>query len=336
MSLRQVFFSIGFLSLVLFNLQLPKVQAKYDPRSVPNNQFGIHVVDPTDIDGVQKLINSNGGSWGYIKFVIPETDRNTDKWNTVFKELRRRRLIPIVRIATRMEDNGWAIPTEQTIKDWPAFLNSLSWPTENRYVVLFNEPNHAAEWGGEINPVDFAHKTVELAQKLKATSDDYFILPAGMDVSADTNGQSLSADKYLKEIKDKVPEFFEIIDGWTSHSYPNPAFSGPPTATGRGTLRSFLWEMDYLRSLGINKNYPIMIGETGWAHKEGVVNNSSLLSSDTVADYIQAAGNSVWRNPQVFAVVPFLYDYQAQPFDVFSWKKIIVINFMISILLIKG
>jgi hypothetical protein len=312
--------SQGIVMLLFLFLSMP-AHAKYDPRTVPNNQFGIHVVDPTDLDGVEKLVNSNGGEWGYVKFVIPETDRNTGKWDSVFRELRRRKIIPIVRIATRVGDNGWEKPTEETLRDWPAFLNSLSWPIENRYVILFNEPNHAGEWGGEIDPYDFAQKSIHLAKKLKEASEDYFILPAGIDVSAQSDGRSMSADTFLREIYKKLPEYFTIFDGWNSHSYPNPAFSAPPSASGRGSLRSFEWESHLLRSLGVTKTYPILIGETGWAHKEGIANTPSLLPTKTVANYIKIAGETIWQHPNIFAVIPFIYDYQEHPFDIFSWKK---------------
>ncbi|MCX8009090.1 MAG: hypothetical protein N3A54_05335, partial [Patescibacteria group bacterium] len=286
-----------------------KIFAIYDPRTVPNNQFGIHVVDFSDFDGIEQLINSSGGSWGYVKFVITEGERNTGKWNTVFRELRRRKLIPIVRIATRIGDNGWEKPTEESMKDWPAFLNSLSWPIQNRYVILFNEPNHAGEWGGEIDPIDFAKKSVFLARKLKESSEDYFLLPAGLDVSAQTDGRSMSADTFLKEIKTHVPEYFDVFDGWTSHSYPNPAFSAPPKASGRGSLRSFEWEKMFLRSLGITKDYPILIGETGWTHNQGIAKTPQLLSPQTVASYITQAGETVWRHKDIFAVTPFVLNY---------------------------
>ncbi len=317
--IRYAIFTI-FAIVFIYIFRLP-TQAIYDPRSVPNNQFGIHVVDFSDIDSVEQLVNSNGGSWGYIKFVITEGERNTGKWNTVFREMRRRKLIPIVRIATRMGDNGWEKPTEDSMNDWPVFLNSLSWPVQNRYVILFNEPNHAGEWGREIDPIDFAKKSVYLAKKLKDASNDYFLLPAGLDVSAQNDGKSMRVDEFLRIIHANVPEYFDVFDGWNSHSYPNPAFSAPPTGSGRGSLRSFEWELQFLRSLGVTKDYPILIGETGWAHRDGIAKTPHLLSTETVASYIRIAGETVWRDRRIFAIIPFLFNYQQQPFDIFSWKK---------------
>lgn len=292
-----------------------------DPRSVPNNQFGIHIVDPTDIHGVTELINSNGAAWGYVKVVIPETDRNTDKWNSIFKEFRRKKLIPIVRLATQAKGAIWTKPTPKSIDDWPDFLNSLSWPVQNRYVVLFNEPNHAKEWGGEINPEEFGNVTVDLAKKLKATSADFFILPAGFDVSAASDGLSLDAENYIRRIVAANPEFLSVLDGWNSHSYPNPAFSASPQKTGRGSLRSYEWELTLLRELGETRDLPVLIGETGWTHSDGVEKKPGFLLPDTVASYYEQAGNTVWKDRRIFAVTPFLYNYQGEPFAHFSFRK---------------
>jgi archaellum component FlaG (FlaF/FlaG flagellin family) len=143
-----------------------------------------------------------------------------------------------------------------------------------------------------------------------------------MDVSAQANFESMSADVFLETIKETVPEYFDVFDGWTSHSYPNPAFSSSPYISGRTSIRSYLWERQLLYSLGILKNYPILIGETGWAHNSGLAKTSQYLSPEVIANYIAITGNTVWQDPNIFAITPFLYNYESQPFDVFSWKKI--------------
>lgn len=295
--------------------------ATYDPRSVENNRFGIHIVDPNDLDGVTELINSNNSQWGYIKVVIPETDRNAGKWDSVFREFRRRKLIPIVRIATQAKGPYWEKPTDESLKDWPTFFNALSWPTQNRYIVLFNEPNHAKEWGGELNPEEFGLKTIQLAKILKEASPDYFILPAGLDVSATNTHDTMDAEQFLKRTVASNPEYLSILDGWNSHSYPNPGFSASPNREGRGSLWSFEWELSLLRSLGESRNLPVLIGETGWMHSNGQFINYNLLSPDEVAVNYEIAGKSVWQDKRIFAVTPFLYNYQGEPFAHFSFRK---------------
>jgi len=63
-----------FLSLI-FSLFLfvPRVQAIYDPLSVPNNRYGIHIVDTNDIQALPKLVNFKRWrlgirDYGFVRF----------------------------------------------------------------------------------------------------------------------------------------------------------------------------------------------------------------------------------------------------------------------------
>ena len=56
---------MAFILLVILIVLLPAhVAAAYDPLSVPNNRFGIHIVDPNDVADAAKLVNSSKGDWG--------------------------------------------------------------------------------------------------------------------------------------------------------------------------------------------------------------------------------------------------------------------------------
>ncbi|MEK7597823.1 MAG: hypothetical protein AAB441_04230, partial [Patescibacteria group bacterium] len=102
------------------------------------------------------------------------------------------------------------------------------------------------------------------------------------------------------------------VDGWSSHSYPNPGFSGNPYATGRGTVRTYEWELALLKELGVMKELPVFITETGW--KRG--------SENAVAENFQTAFDQIWGpDSRVVAVTPFVFDYQGPPFLEFSWKR---------------
>lgn len=311
-----------FVFLVVFLCLPSPAYAKYDPLSVPNNKYGIHIVDPNDIGDAASLLNSANGSWGYVTLVIQDDDRDMGKWQRIFNQMRGLKLIPIVRLATHIDGDSWVKPYKDSASDWAKFLHSLNWPTENRYVVIFNEPNHANEWGKSIDPEGYAKTLREHADKLRAVSEDFFILPAGLDVSATSDGKSLDAAVYLSRMLKAEPSLFDVIDGWTSHAYPNPAFSGSPYAVGRGTLRSFQWEIQYLKLLGVSKRLPVFITETGWVHREGVTNNSSLLSSEQVGANMVIAASSIWNDPNIVAITPFVLSYQGLPFDHFSWKKL--------------
>jgi hypothetical protein len=296
-------------------------EAKYDPRVLPNNKFGMHIIDSNDLNDAVWLANSSGGQWGYVTIVISETDKNSGKWQTVMNELRRKRLIPIIRLASTSENDYWTIPTDTASDDWVRFLNSLNWPTENRYVAIFNEPNHAKEWGNTINPENYSDRFLYLAQRLRQSTDDYFILPAAMDASAVTAPGTMDAGEYIKRMVSSHPEMLEYIDGLNSHSYPNPHFSGHPAATGRGSLRTYEWERSLFRSLGLTRDLPVFITETGWQHQNGKIIDYNLLDSETVGQYLGYALENVWSDPDIVAVTPFLLNYQDYPFDHFSWKN---------------
>lgn len=299
-----------------------RIFAIYDPLSVPNNKYGIHTVEAMDIPDIPALVNSAGGDWGYVTIVIGETDRNPDKWQRVFDQMRKLHLIPIIRLATHIEGSAWSKPKPDSFHEWVDFLNKLTWVIKNRYVILFNEPNHANEWGGTINPEEYAQRFVDLATQLKVASTDFFILPAGLDASAANDTEAMDEASFLRRMIVAKPEIGLLIDGWTSHSYPNPGFSGSPYAFGRGTLRTFDWEISFLQSIGITKPLPVFITETGWTHSEGKTTNFSLLTPERVADNIKIAASSVWTDPRIAAITPFVFNYQGLPFDHFSWKKL--------------
>lgn len=304
-------YSLSVLCFLLLSLSTP-AWAIYNPLSVSNNKFGIHSVDPNDFKEIPQLVNSNSGAWGYVTLVITERDRDVGAWSNHFALLRRLNLIPIVRLATHTEGPGWVAPQKEDAEGWARFLNALPWPTKNRYVIPFNEPNHAGEWGGVVNPEAYAEVFAAIAKRLKQANEDFFILPAGLDASAPNGGTTMDEELFLRRVVAAQPAFLALIDGWTSHSYPNPGFSGSPYASGRGTLRTYEWELSLLKNLGLNRDLPVFISETGWAH-------GLRLSPDTIADYITVAGQTVWNDPRIVAVTPFLLQYQHQPFDIFSW-----------------
>lgn len=306
---------------LLFFIFAKNAAGLYDPREVANNRFGIHIIDDNDLEDTKNLVNSSGGDWGYVTLVIREDDRNHEKWQNVFDRLRRSHLIPLVRLATRVERGGWIKPRVDDIGSWVDFLGSLNWVVENRYVIVFNEPNHAKEWGGDLNPEEYAWYLKEFSHRLKERSEDFFILPAGLDASAPNSTATLDELVYLKRMLTKEPDVFAAIDGWTSHSYPNPDFSGSPTAQGRGTVRTYLWELSQLNNFGLTKDLPVFITETGWKHRDGKILNRSYLTPEMVADHFRTAFATAWSDPQVIAVTPFLLNYQDAPFDQFSWRK---------------
>lgn len=318
-------FLIIFCWFFLGSLFPTPAQAITDPQAVPNNKFGIHIISATDNEAsaAAQLVNSTGGDWGYVTFLIEKNDRDHDKWQSFFNNLRRRHLIPIVRIATDPNGENWNVPSDSDAGDWANFLNSLIWPVKNRYVVVYNEPNQGQEWGGRVDPADYAKVLDQTITALKNKNDDFFVLNAGFDASAPSEQPKFEEEEnFLQDMNKAVPGIFNKLDGWVSHSYPNPGFSGSPDDSGKGTIRTWQWEQSLLHSLGVSKQLPIFITETGWKHAEGVYFDKSLPTADQLSSYYQDAFSNAWNSNQIITVTPFLLDYQQSPFDHFSFKKI--------------
>lgn len=313
MLLRNILRSLFLFYILYFIFNIP-VNA-FDVGRL-NNKFGIHLATPSkeELESSAKLVNTHGGTWGYVTVVIQDNDRNKAKWQGAFDRMRELRLIPIIRLATSPVGSYWAKPTEKEIDNWVEFLNSLNWVTKERYVVLFNEPNHSQEWGGELNPEEYARVSYEYAKSLKSSNSDYFIMLAGLDLAAASNGVDLDTYNYISRMYQEKKELLDIVDGLSSHSYPNPGFHGSPYGSGRTSIRGYEWELDVLKEFGVMKDLPVFITETGWRH-DGV-------DSDTIAKYFRIAFEMWQLDDRVRAVTPFILSYQGDPFLNFSWQKL--------------
>ena len=302
-----------FVILITFTIFLTKPMATYavtNPLAVPNNKFGIHISHEHDLESAANLVNSTGGEWGYVTVVIREDEMDQARWQNFMNEAKAKHLIPIVRIATLIKNNHWKKPETQKANGWALFLNSLDWPTQNRYVVLFNEPNHAKEWGNEISPENYASLARTYWEQLKRTSSDFFVLPAALDLAAPDSHDTMSAETFYQKMYASDSLIFTIFDGLASHSYPNPNFCGLPTDSGKTSVRGFEWELSTLQKYDLLPNSPVFITETGW---------SCPLPPTTISSYYQETFGSAWTHPNLVAITPFILSYPSFPFANFSW-----------------
>ena len=295
--------------------------AIYDPLSVPNNKYGIHIVDENDLENAASLVNSTGGDWGYVTMVMRKDDRNLTKWQKIFDQMRSLHLIPLIRLATIMQNDIWQRPDLKEASIWAKYLNNLEWPIKNRYVILFNEPNHAKEWGGIVDPESYANVFASYSAELKKQSEDFFVLAPGLDASAPKSFTTTDEETFLRAMLKTNPNFFDQVDGWVSHSYPNPGYRGNSNDQGKGTIRTFLWEKELLNKLNIFKNLPIFITETGWPHQEGLPANPTYFSADDIPPKILESIQTAWQDENIVAITPFILNYQSYPFSHFSWQK---------------
>ena len=298
---------ISFLFFVISILVLPSTVFANS-----NNKFGIHLSQPTieDIKTAAALLNSNGGDWGYVTLVLQDNDLEHDKWQNIFDELRKLHLIPILRLATHPKGKNWTRSKNEDIKRWVRFLNSLNWVIKQRYIILFNEPNHAQEWGGKTDPVGYTTIAYEFAKELKESNSDYFIMLGALDfVSPHRPPLHESEVRFLRAFVNKKG-LFNYIDGWASHSYPQDYLSPPWKKTAQN-IRNYQWELNFLKRHGVNKDLPVFITETGW-----------LNTARNAGEYIKYAFERVWlKDTRVRAVTPFILNYKTLPFQKFSWIK---------------
>jgi hypothetical protein len=284
------------------------------------NIFGLHLTQTGDLDSARTIINSNGGDWGYVTVVIRTDQLDKNTWQEFFDNCRKYHIIPIIRLATIMENNYWVTPTTSDIDNLANLLNSLNWPMIPKYIIPFNEINHSKEWGGKIDLKSFTDIFIYTSNKFKSLDSNFFILSTPLDLAAPEKlPLNKSAKDVYKEIYAYNPKYFDSFDGLATHSYPNHGYVGTPNDTGQHSIRGYQWELDFIRNLGIYKTYPVFITETGWPHREGVKKDNQLYSISTTVDFFIKA-LEIWQNDdRVMAVTPFIFNYPQPPFDHFSW-----------------
>lgn len=306
--------------LIIFALffllqRTPIAFAIEDPASHPNNKVGIHILFPSELEKAAKLVNSNGGDWGYVTIPIQSGDKDLSKWQNFMDMAGKLHVIPIIRLATEgdyFNTQVWRRPTASDVLDFANFLSSLTWPTKNRYVVIFNEVNRANEWGGTVDPAGYADLLTYASTVFKLRSPDFFIISAGLDNASVNTDIAMNEYTYLEDMESASPDVFNHIDGIGSHSYPNPGFSQPPTRQTSESVDTFSFEQSLISDY-IGKKLPVFITETGWSN--------AALSPSIIASYYTNAFNNVWSDPSVIAVTPFLLDAETAPFSVFSFLQ---------------
>ncbi len=301
-----------FAFLFLFYLALfqSQVLATSDPLTTSNNKIGIHILETSELPKAAEMINHNGGQWGYVTIPLRSNDKDKQKWDNFMLECRKLKIIPIIRLASNMTDSGWTKPTKYELVDFANFLNDLYWPVKNRYIIVFNEPNHANEWQGMVNPGEYAEVLVETSRLFKERNDDFFILPAGLDVAAPNDLSHMNWRTYILAMNAINPKALQSIDGWNSHSYPNPGFSGSPSDRHDHSIVSYIYEKQLVENL-IGKQLPVFITETGWS--------SQVMSDETAANFLKIAFESTWNNnSEIVAVTPFVLMAGDGPFQSFS------------------
>lgn len=294
------------------------------------NKVGMHILNVHELDLAKQVLGDiytvNGSqenqtnqtdqtdqtqSWHYITVPFTLSDLNSlNDWQQFFDQARKKRIIPLVRLTTVFENGAWQQPTRQQIVAQISALGRLQWPTEKKHIIIFNEVNHAAEWGGVIDPVGYADYLHFASHWAKSEDSEFVILPAAMDLAAPNGVKTTEAFTYLNTMIAHNPDVFAAIDIWNSHSYPNPAFSAPPTNGGQNSLRGFEKELEFIEAK-TGKKYPVIITETGWDLRNA--------RQPQLAPYYLYTLQHIWSDSRVLGVTPFILKGDPGPFSGFGF-----------------
>lgn len=280
-----------------------------------NNRFGVHILFPEETKLAAELVNSGGGDWGYVVIPVQSVDRNREKWQSFMNDCRNLHLIPIIRLATYPEGSFWTKPNTWEAVDFANFLHDLDWPTKKKIIAVYNEPNHANEWGGEVNPFEYAEVLNDTIEQFKKRDANFVMVNAGFDASAPSAGQNpiISMDEYefMGDMALAVPDIFRKIDAFNSHSYGNPGFSANPSYPTRYNVNAYQYELSFLQNYYGIYGLNVYITETGWKR-------NIYLSEPKIAEYYKTAYTEIWTEEYVKAVAPFLLRADAGGFEGFS------------------
>lgn len=297
-------------------------------RGSANNKVGMYVQNSGDqISAASGLINSNGGDWGYVLLTMNLNDRGGGTWQNLFDAAANSHVIPVIQLFNAGSCNA----DDMDFDGLAEMLNGLKWPSAHRYISIFNEVNAGDYWCGNASGESYAKALDKAIRAFKDKSSDFFIMPAAFNSSARTGAVSnekaayIGEDLFLSQMNSAVPGIFTKIDGWASHSYPQPNFSGAIYG-GRDSIINYNWELGLLRNLGVG-TLPVFITETGWLHREGQescgqYSQGGLLSADAVAARYQDAYTNYWlRDSKVVAVMPFIWASNDACAAGFAWQK---------------
>jgi len=275
--------------------------------------LGIHILHPYEISDVITLLRTeeNKDQWTYVTIPFGLSDlEKKDEWQGFMDKCRENKIIPLVRLVTKPEGPIWKIPTKKEIVDMSTALSALHWPTDERIIIVFNETNHAKEWGGKIDPVGYGQILRFTSEWFRTEKHRYVVLPAAMDLAAPTGGSTHEALSYWKKVFESDPELLTMIDAWNSHSYPNPGFSSSPYRNTQNSMRGFQHELAFLKK-NYDKDFNVYITETGW------VDNGA--TSRNLEAYYKYADENIWNDTRIKAVTPFLLRGAPGPFADFSF-----------------
>lgn len=268
------------------------------------------------LDRVRELM----GPGAYVKQLFyrinPDTPGPQSCWVEFVNACYDRDLIPIVRLQGEFGGPNWNKPPASAPGDYTAIAQAYARVVAGLprrgdrplFVEVWNEPNLDIEWGGEANPVEYAHFLVDVAAALRALGDRRIVVLNG--------ALSPGGDYYSLSFIDAmatVPGAMEAFDVWAAHPYPG---NHPPEYNIHDdtaplypelTIDGYMLELARLAAHG-RSNVRVLLTETGYALGQNNFGFQGYPPIDEAnrADYIARAFRDYWsRWPEVWGVCPF-------------------------------
>lgn len=270
------------------------------------SKLGVHILETEELTAVASLLPEGG----FITVPVRLDQLEAKKWQKFFDEASQFNFTPIIRLATSHNGKYWERPTRYEIVKFAGFFSGLEWRRDELIVMAFNEPNHAPEWGGKVDPEDYGERLLFLLNWFKTEPKKYLILPAALDAAAANSAKAMSLNLFLDRLLLKYPEVISGLSGWNSHAYPNPGFAGLPTDSHKMSIRSYQFELETIKKR-TGKDLPVYITETGW--------DQNKVRMKLLPQYFKFAYEKIWfPDNAVIAITPFLFNAQTMPFSAFS------------------
>jgi hypothetical protein len=296
---------------------------------LPHNFYGAHLlVDSASGKAGEQLRWARHlvGRWGHAKTLFMGIDARTQEpakgWVEYVNACYKLELIPVLRLAGRMENGIWVKPQADAPGDYSSMAKAIRRVVEGLprspkcplYVELWNEPNLDLEWSGRADPAEYAAFFVQAVRAIREIGDPRIkVLNAGL----------ATRPEWTEKLCQLEPDFIKSFDLWASHPYPGnrpPSLNHHDRTAPPGdalTIDAYLLELDVLKRLGL-QDVRVMLTETGYELGNSVFTrdeNHAIIDEYIRADYIVRAFRDYYPKwKELTAVIPFVFSNE-------NWKR---------------
>lgn len=260
------------------------------------------------------------GWHGYVKQLFHGINLDIaaprDCWVYFVNQAYDRGLQPVIRLQGGITNGNWDKPHADSPGDYARIADAYrrvvgQLPRRDNfklYIQIWNEPNLNFEWGGQLNPTEYAQFLTQTANAIRGIGDPRIVL-----VSAPLSpGGHMSIGTFMYQMFNTVPDSRWAFDLWGAHPY--PANHPPEYNVHRNTavypqmvVDAYLEQLKTLAAWG-RPGVKTFLSETGyelWNNTYGW-EGFPIINEDNRAAYLGRAFEDYWRGwAEVEAVAPY-------------------------------